>query len=94
MKSDPEIEQEIRRIRKQGRAQVIILVSTLLLVFLWFTSFSWIFDQQTFGQEAMYSVMGEFFSVQFLIILTFMIASFFTIVYIYILRKFVHSMSD
>lgn len=88
MRSNTEIEREIHKIRTQGRAQIIILVSSLVLVFLWFTTLSWVFDQPTFGQEAFEYMAGEDFSVSFLVIISFNIALLFTIAYIYILRKF------
>ena len=95
MNNNPEIQEELKRIRKQGKAQIIIMVSSLVLVFLWFTCLSWLFGVDTFGQEAFeyFGMLGSF-SLSFIIILAFAITVYFTLFYIYILKRFLPYLSD
>lgn len=93
MKNNPEIEEELKKIRRQGKAQVIIMVSSLVLVFLWFSCLAWLFEQETFSQEAFeYFGQGALGS-SGLIILIFGITVIFTFIYVYILKKLAPSMS-
>ena len=50
---------ELKKIRTQAKAQVIIMVSSLILIFSWFSMFSWLFKQDTFSYQAFYEV-GRF----------------------------------
>jgi hypothetical protein len=83
----PLLEEEVKRIRIQGRAQIIIMISSLIFIFLWFTLFSSLFNQSTFSQET-FEYFGELagFSSSFLIIFIAMITAGFTVVYIYLIR--------
>jgi len=87
MKNESVLEEEVRRIRTQGKAQIIIMISSLVLVFLWFTILSWLLKQRTFSQETIeYVGQHAGFNSSFLIIFTVIITAFFTVVYIYLIR--------
>ena len=43
---------EFKDLRRQARNQVLVMMSSLILVFLWFTLFSLNFRQETFSADA------------------------------------------
>lgn len=93
MRNDSDIEEKLKKIRKQGRSQIIIMISSLLLVFLWFSAFSWVLDQPTFGQEVFHYMMSGF-SPTYAIILIFIISMLFTIFYIYLIKRLAPSLAS
>ena len=48
---DEELKAEFKKLRIQAKNQVIILISSLVFVFLWFTFFSWISNTRTFSSH-------------------------------------------
>lgn len=89
------IENELKKIRKEGRSQVIVMISSLILVFLWFSYFSWQLDQETFSQGAI-QYMGESSSLSIPLVMNFILifSIFFTIFYIWLLKRLVPSLVD
>jgi len=65
------------------------MISSLVLIFLWFTTISWWLKQNTFGQEA-FLTFGEAISLNPMLtmILLFYITLIFTLIYIQIIRKY------
>ena len=94
MEINSKIEEKLERIRKQGKAQIIILVASLGLVFLWFTFLSWVFGDNTFGQEAFvwFYSFGSF-DLSFMIMMTFIITMLFTYTYFLILKRYLPLLS-
>ncbi|MFW9938170.1 MAG: hypothetical protein ACFFA8_07165 [Promethearchaeota archaeon] len=86
---DEDLKEELRKLRIQAKNQVLILLMSLVLIFLWFTFFSWILDTQTFSSEASYYAAKALgMNINFLIPITFFIAMIFTLFYIIILKKY------
>ncbi|MFX0141738.1 MAG: hypothetical protein ACFFDN_49325, partial [Candidatus Hodarchaeota archaeon] len=83
-----ELDKEFKKLRIHARNQVIILIFSLILVFLWFTFFSWILNTQTFSREASYyAAQAVGLEINFIVPITFFFAFIFTVFYILILRK-------
>ena len=89
---DENLEEELKRFRTQARSRVIVLISSLILIFLWFTDFSWITQQATFSSMALAaagrSIGMETYQV---ISVTFIITILFTIFYILLLKVLISS---
>lgn len=86
---DEELRDELRKLRIQAKSQVIILFLSLVLIFLWFTFFSWTLNTQTFSGEATFhaaKALGMDF--RSIVPLTFFVAIIFTVFYIIILKKY------
>ncbi len=92
-----ESQKQLKEIRIQSRNQVILLIFSLILVFLWFTNFSWTLHQKTFSIDATETAgnesakaMGEDseMGVAAVIPITLVIAIIFTIIYIILLIAF------
>lgn len=92
---DEKLKEELRKLRIQAKYQVIILISSLFLVFLWFTYLSWILDQETFSRET-FRHLGKAvgMEVSYIVPMTFFLAFFFTILYIILLKKFTPIIKD
>jgi len=92
---DEELKEELKKLRIQAKYQVIIMVSSLILVFLWFSYFSWISNQRTFSREAFYQLgKAAGMEVNYIIPITFFLASIFTVLYIIILKKFAPTIKE
>jgi len=86
---DEELREELRKLRIQARNQIIILLFSLILIFLWFTFFSWTSKTRTFSSEAAYHAAEALgLDMNSIIPLTFFIAIIFTIFYIIILKRY------
>jgi ammonia channel protein AmtB len=84
-----ELEKKYKELRIQAKNQVIILISSLILVFLWFSFFSWITNRRTFSGEAFYHAARALgMEISYVVPLIFLFASVFTIFYIILLKKF------
>ncbi|MFX0059032.1 MAG: hypothetical protein ACFE85_07105 [Candidatus Hodarchaeota archaeon] len=85
---DEDLKDELRKLRIQAKNQVIILLLSLILVFLWFTFFSWTLNTPTFSSEATYHAAEALgIDINSLIPITLFIALVFTFFYIIILKK-------
>ncbi len=51
MPDDKQVEKELRQLRTQGKVEVIILVSSLVLIFLWMSFLSISFELPTFSGD-------------------------------------------
>lgn len=92
---DEELKEELKKLRIQAKYQVIIMVSSLILVFLWFSYFSWILNQRTFSREAFHALGKAIgMEVNLIIPMTFFLASIFTILYIILLKKFAPTIKE
>ena len=91
MKDEVFIE-DVIRFRKEVRFKVIVLISTLILVFLWFSDIAWIVRIDTFSSLAM-EYLGEFlgFRTSHFISITFIITILYTIFYIILLKGLISS---
>ncbi|MFX1281906.1 MAG: hypothetical protein ACFFA3_21335, partial [Promethearchaeota archaeon] len=47
------LKDDLKKFRTQARSRVIVLISSLILIFLWFTDFSWITQNRTFSSMAL-----------------------------------------
>jgi len=86
---DEELKAEFKKLRIQAKNQVIILISSLVFVFLWFTFFSWISNTRTFSSDATYQAAEAIgMEISYLVPIIFFFAIIFTIFYFLILKKF------
>ena len=84
-----ELQEKLKEIRVQAKTQVILLISSLFLIFLWFTYFSWSLNQKTFSAEATESVADAVkVSSSNMVPITFIIAILFTIFYLILMKMF------
>lgn len=89
---DEKIREDLKRLRTQARSRVIVLISSLILIFLWFTNISWVVDIATFSSMAM-AAAGRAFGIEtyYIIPVTFIITVLFTIFYIILLKILISS---
>ncbi|MFX0029846.1 MAG: hypothetical protein ACFE8B_11590 [Candidatus Hermodarchaeota archaeon] len=81
------LEEELKRFRTQARSRVIVLISSLILIFLWFTDFSWITQHATFSSMALAAAGRSLgMRISHVISVTFIITILFTIFYILLLK--------
>ncbi|MHA1931293.1 MAG: hypothetical protein ACW96X_02070 [Promethearchaeota archaeon] len=90
---DEKIREDLKQLRTQARSRVIVLISSLILIFLWFTNISWVVDSETFSRGAMAALArGLGMSTTYYIIpVTFIITVLFTIFYIILLKTLISS---
>jgi len=90
--NDENIREDLKQLRIQARSRVIMLISSLILIFLWFTNFSWDTDQATFSSRAMAAfARGLGMETYYIIPVTFIITVLFTIFYIILLKVLISS---
>ena len=90
--NEEEIREELKQLRTQARSRVIVLISSLILIFLWFTNISWVVDIATFSSMAMSSVASTLgMKTYYIIPVTFIITVLFTIFYIILLKILISS---
>jgi hypothetical protein len=89
---DEKIREDLKQLRAQARSRVIVLISSLILIFLWFTNISWVVDIATFSSMAMAAVARAFgMKTYYIIPVTFIITVLFTIFYIILLKILISS---
>jgi hypothetical protein len=85
---DEELKDQFKKLRIQAKNQVIILISSLILVFLWITFFSWILNTQTFSREASYHAAKALgMEISYIVPIMFFFAIIFMLFYFLILKK-------
>ncbi|NVM46162.1 MAG: hypothetical protein HWN79_14695 [Candidatus Lokiarchaeota archaeon] len=90
--NDEKIREDLKRLRIQARSRVIMLISSLILIFLWFTNLSWITDQETFSSGAMAAFAHALgMKTYYIIPATFIITVLFTIFYLILLKVLISS---
>ena len=84
--------EDVIRFRKDVRFKIIVLISTLILIFLWFSDIAWIVRIDTFSSLAM-EYLGEVlgFRTSYFISITFIITILYTIFYIILLKGLISS---
>ncbi|MHA2007098.1 MAG: hypothetical protein ACXABO_08255 [Promethearchaeota archaeon] len=92
---DEIIREELKQLRSQARSQVIVLISSLILIFLWFTNISWATKQATFSSKATQAAgealgMGTSHTISITIVLSVII----TIFYVILLKRLISSKSE
>ncbi|MFW9773314.1 MAG: hypothetical protein ACFFEO_14250 [Candidatus Thorarchaeota archaeon] len=85
--NDEDLREELKRLRTQGRSRVIVLVASLILIFLWFTNFSWVTGNATFSSAAM-AALARYLGMRsfYIIPVTFIITVLYTIFYILLMK--------
>ncbi|MFX1488300.1 MAG: hypothetical protein ACFFBI_04075 [Promethearchaeota archaeon] len=89
---DEYLDKDLKRFRTQSRSRVIVLIASLILIFLWFTDFSWITQQVTFSSAALAAAGHALgMSTHLVISVTFIITILYTIFYILLLKVLISS---
>ncbi len=89
---DEKIREDLKQLRIQARSRVIVLISSLILIFLWFTNISWVVDIATFSSMATQAVARTLgMKTYYIIPVTFIITVLFTIFYIILLKILISS---
>jgi hypothetical protein len=87
------LEEKFQKLRIQARVKVYVLVSSLILFFLWFANFSWGTEQKTFSAMAMAAAVGFFgVSEQLVVPVTLIITLIYTVFYIILIKALLSSL--
>ncbi|MHA2391177.1 MAG: hypothetical protein ACXAEX_04340, partial [Promethearchaeota archaeon] len=90
--NDEIIREDLKKLRTQGRSRVIVLIASLILIFLWFTNFSWATDHMTFSSAAL-AALARYLGMRtyYIIPVTFIITVLYTIFYILLMKILISS---
>jgi hypothetical protein len=90
--NEDSIRENLKQLRIQARSRVIVLIASLILIFLWFTNFSWVVDHETFSTGAMAAVARALgMRTYYVIPVTFIVTVLFTIFYIILIKVLISS---